>query len=146
MYDLMKYGIAISFFNTTARCICKVNLPAEYRLSILYLPIYLIGKRNAPYKYVIYGCMYSYDWKLKLPFWLERNICISQILLTLLSCFLLTNFEGKKRREPTNEASPFHVCQGCGKIFPTREKFIIRCKYIYPFMIWISSMKIWIGS
>ena len=145
MYDWMNYGIAISFFNTPARYTCKMNLPAEYRLSILYLSMYLIGKTNEPYKYVIYRCIvmienwnYRFDW---------IAIFVSHfILLTLLSCIFTHTLWGQRKREPANEALPFHVCQGCWKIFPIVEKFIIPCKYIYPFMIWISFMKIWIGS
>jgi len=124
MHALMKYGIAISFFNTSARCICKVNLPAEYRLSILYLPIYLIGKRNVPYKYVIYRrCIvmienwnYRFDWN---AIFVSHKFC-----WLFCHAFLLTKVSKEKKGNLQMKHRLFMFAKGVGRFSPPGKSLL----------------------
>ena len=89
--------------------------------------MYLIGKNECTSQ-VCNLPMYSYDWKLKLPFWLDSNICISQFFrhfVDSLSCIFTHTLWGQRKKGNLQmKHFPFMFATGVGRFSPSGKNLL----------------------
>ena len=89
--------------------------------------MYLIGKNECTSQ-VRNLLMYGYDWKLKLPFWLDSNICISQFFRHFLDSFVMHFYShtlrAKKKGSLQMKHFPFMFATGVGRFSPSGKNLL----------------------